>query len=282
MPSSRRIRGYILLTIFSFGMILMFTSFLKFMSSSQPRDVRTFNDFLDKTTHGLDNDHGKGNQVVMGAGSDNPKDHDGDGHVDQDDEKLAQDMAERLRAAEQKAKELANAKAPKPDSPAAVVGVGSSAGGQTKGKGKNRLSKPSQDDEEEEEEDSSDGTNESSEVETMFNSILTRSPMIIFSKTYCPYSKKAKALLLDEYQILPAPYVVELDEHRLGKELQNLLYEKTGRKTVPNVLINGVTIGGSDDIALLEKHNTLVDVVKSKSKEGKGKPLTMTRRFERG
>ncbi|KAI1269182.1 thioredoxin-like protein [Xylariaceae sp. FL1019] len=281
MPSSRRIRGYILLAILSLGLILMFTSFLHLMNSGQQPDTRTSNDFLDKTTHGMDRDSGKGNQVVMGAGSDNPKDHDGDGHVDEDDERLAQDMTERLRAAEQKAKELANAKAPKPDSPAEVVGVGSSAGGQTKGKGKNRLSKPSTDDEEEEE-ISSDGADESSEVESMFNSILTRSPMVIFSKTYCPYSKKAKALLLDEYQILPAPYVVELDEHRLGKELQNLLYEKTGRKTVPNVLINGVTLGGSDDIALLEKHNTLVDVVKSKSKEGKGKPLTMTRRVERG
>lgn len=83
--------------------------------------------------------------------------------------------------------------------------------------------------------------------------------MIIFSKTYCPFSKRAKGLLLDKYSIEPAPHIVELDEHPLGKQLQAYLGEKTGRKTVPNVLVNSVSIGGSDDLAELEKNNKLVD-----------------------
>ncbi|KAK2855734.1 hypothetical protein FQN49_004895 [Arthroderma sp. PD_2] len=94
----------------------------------------------------------------------------------------------------------------------------------------------------------------SSEDETVkeeLNLILKKSPIIIFSKSYCPYSKKAKFFLLDKYHIVPSPFVVELDEHPLGKQLQALVGSNTGRKTVPNVLVNGKTIGGGDEIEAL-------------------------------
>lgn len=82
--------------------------------------------------------------------------------------------------------------------------------------------------------------------------------VIIFSKTYCPFSKKAKEILLNKYSISPAPYVVELDKHKLGPELQAFLGEKTGRKTVPNILVNSVSIGGGDDIVELDNQNKLL------------------------
>lgn len=91
------------------------------------------------------------------------KDKDGDGSVDADDEQLAEAMSGRLRAAEQKAKDLANAKAPlKPDSPGKVVGVGSSAGGQGAKK----------------DGDAAEGeeTDEEHEIEVTLNEILKRSP----------------------------------------------------------------------------------------------------------
>lgn len=81
--------------------------------------------------------------------------------------------------------------------------------------------------------------------------------VIIFSKSYCPYSKRAKALLLEKYTIDPAPYVVELDEHPLGPALQDYLGDKTHRHTVPNILINGVSIGGADDVTELDKRHKL-------------------------
>lgn len=86
---------------------------------------------------------------------------------------------------------------------------------------------------------------------------LTMSIVIIFSKSYCPHSARAKRILLDEYEIEPAPYVVELDQHEIGADLQSLLAERTGRRTVPNVLINGVSIGGGDDVAALADAGTL-------------------------
>nr|AJD23147.1 hydrolase [Onygena corvina] len=86
---------------------------------------------------------------------------------------------------------------------------------------------------------------------TEMNSILKQAPIVIFSKSYCPYSRKAKLLLLEKYDIVPRPLVVELDQHPLGKELQALLASDTGRRTVPNVLVDGKSIGGGDEIEAL-------------------------------
>jgi glutaredoxin len=85
----------------------------------------------------------------------------------------------------------------------------------------------------------------------------TTPPVIIFSKSYCPHSARAKRILLDKYLIDPKPYVVELDQHDFGPQLQSLLAKNTGRKTVPNVLINGKSIGGGDETAALDESGEL-------------------------
>ncbi|KAI0489839.1 thioredoxin-like protein [Xylaria cf. heliscus] len=273
MPSPRRLRLFFITVLAIVITVLFFTSQKR---HSAPRDPRTINSFFGKTVNGLDQRHGTSGQVVMsGKGTSvdaSLKDHDGDGSVDEDDEKLAQEMSDRLRAAEQQAKDLANAKSPlKPDPPSDVVGVGSSAGGQKKGK--YRISK--QDKDKEEEEEGEEESDEDHEVKVTLQQILKRAPVVIFSKSYCPYSKKAKGILLEKYIIDPAPYVVELDEHPLGRKLQALLAEKTGRKTVPNIMINGESVGGGDDIAELDTRKTLIDKFKSLG----GKKLSMKQRF---
>lgn len=92
---------------------------------------------------------------------------------------------------------------------------------------------------------------------------LRHAVVIIFSKSYCPYSAKAKSILLDKYSIVPAPYVVELDRHPIGPKLQALLGQNTGRRTVPNVLVNGKSIGGGDDMAALDEKGELVSKLKT-------------------
>ncbi|KAH6613906.1 glutaredoxin domain-containing protein [Boeremia exigua] len=104
---------------------------------------------------------------------------------------------------------------------------------------------------------------EDREVELELNAILKKSPVIIFSKSYCPFSKRAKHILLSAYTITPAPYVVELDEHPLGARLQDTLAAMTGRRTVPNVLVQGKSIGGGDDVQELDDGDKLVDTIKS-------------------
>lgn len=86
--------------------------------------------------------------------------------------------------------------------------------------------------------------------------------VIVFSKSYCPFSAKAKRILLEKYTIVPAPYVVELDTHPLGPGLQAALAKSTGKRTVPNVLVNGRSIGGGDDIEALDSEGNLIHKIK--------------------
>lgn len=124
---------------------------------------------------------------------------------------------------------------------------------------------------------------EDHEVETELNDILKKGPIIVFSKSYCPFSKKAKVsrkrsiqndwepstntssqhILLDLYTISPKPYIVELDQHKLGSGLQDALLKSTGRRTVPNVLINGKSIGGGDDVQALHDNDKVIDTIKA-------------------
>ncbi|KAF1950826.1 thioredoxin-like protein [Byssothecium circinans] len=103
---------------------------------------------------------------------------------------------------------------------------------------------------------------EDHEVEVELNAILKKSPIIIFSKSYCPHSQKAKHILLEKYTIVPTPYVVELDEHPLGLKLQEMLAEKTGRRTVPNVLVLGMSIGGGSEMQDFDEKDQLATKIK--------------------
>lgn len=87
--------------------------------------------------------------------------------------------------------------------------------------------------------------------------------VVIFSKSYCPHSARAKSIILDKYSVVPAPQVVELNLHPLGARLQEVLAESTGRRTVPNVLVNGKSVGGGDDVAALDKKGELAPTLKT-------------------
>ncbi|WWC69142.1 glutaredoxin [Kwoniella pini CBS 10737] len=80
--------------------------------------------------------------------------------------------------------------------------------------------------------------------------------VVIFSKTHCPYSKKAKSIF-GEYHISPAPFIIELDQRSDMDKIQTLLQRITGRRTVPNVLLDFASIGGSDDVTLLHSEGGL-------------------------
>lgn len=84
-------------------------------------------------------------------------------------------------------------------------------------------------------------------------------------------------MLLDKYSISPEPYVVELDLHPLGKQIQTRLGKMTGRSTVPNVMINGKSIGGGDDIAAMDLSNELADKIRGLGSVG-GKTVDIKKR----
>lgn len=100
-----------------------------------------------------------------------------------------------------------------------------------------------------------------------YSMILGISPVIVFSKSFCPYSTRLKELLAKEYTITPNYVVIELDKHKHGIALQKFVETKTGRATVPNLLINGKSRGGFDDIKALHSKGELL---KSLDKWGDG------------
>ncbi|RDL41922.1 uncharacterized protein BP5553_01901 [Venustampulla echinocandica] len=242
MPSARRVKVFGLLIFIFVITVLFYTSSLRQQRSQDPR---TLGDFYAKTVHGLDKNKNHGTGKTAGTGASG-------------DKEVAAAMAARLKDAAKVAKDNANAKAPKPDAPSEVVGVGNAAGDGRSVAGRKKFPPGSA----EAQEPVREETLEEHEVEEVLNTILKKSPIIIFSKSYCPFSRKAKTILLEQYSIDPAPYVVELDQHKLGPQLQAKLAELTGRKTVPNVLINGVSIGGGDDIAELDENKKLISKIK--------------------
>merc|ERR1712032_122323 len=83
----------------------------------------------------------------------------------------------------------------------------------------------------------------------------------VFSKTYCPYCKRAKDII--NSLSLPAGKVsvLELDNESNGSDIQAYLGEKTGQRTVPNIFIGGKHVGGCDDITRLQQSGELKKLV---------------------
>ncbi|KAF8678449.1 hypothetical protein RHS04_05265 [Rhizoctonia solani] len=85
-------------------------------------------------------------------------------------------------------------------------------------------------------------------------------PVVVFSKTYCPYSKRAKSLL-SSLKLEPAPYVVEVDLRSDSDTVKALLVRLTGHGTFPNILVRRKSIGGSDDLARLHESGELIPLL---------------------
>lgn len=116
--------------------VLFYTSGLRTDSQA---DVPSNRDFYSKTKKAMDEGLPPGQAVLDSQTGKKaghiPADKDGDGDVDEDDKVVAEQMQERLKAAEQEAKDKANEKGGlRPDAPSNVIGVGSSADGQKKEK----------------------------------------------------------------------------------------------------------------------------------------------------
>ncbi|POY71972.1 dithiol glutaredoxin [Rhodotorula taiwanensis] len=87
---------------------------------------------------------------------------------------------------------------------------------------------------------------------------LVRSPVAVFSKSYCPYCTEAKTILSQLGQT-PRMKVIELDREALGGPIQQYLAEKAGasRVTVPQIYIKGQNIGGCSDLKKLQREGKL-------------------------
>ena len=81
------------------------------------------------------------------------------------------------------------------------------------------------------------------------DAFVAKHPVVIFSKTYCPYCKEAKRIL--DAAGAKNRQEIELDTDPNGVQIQKALYQSTAQRTVPNIFIGGRHIGGCDDLRAL-------------------------------
>jgi len=87
--------------------------------------------------------------------------------------------------------------------------------------------------------------------------LIDDNAVMVFSKSYCPYCNNTKRVL----DSLNAKYkAIELNQEDDGDDIQNALHKMTGQRTVPNVFIGRVHIGGNSDLEAVVKNG----------KDGKG------------
>ncbi|THH09553.1 hypothetical protein EW146_g8654 [Bondarzewia mesenterica] len=83
-----------------------------------------------------------------------------------------------------------------------------------------------------------------------------QTPLVVFSKTYCQFSKRAKELLAT-YDLVPPPKIIEVDLRDDGDLIKAILTRLTSRSTFPNAILLGKSIGGSDDLHHLHRTGQL-------------------------
>lgn len=76
--------------------------------------------------------------------------------------------------------------------------------------------------------------------------------ILMYCTAVCPYCDRAE-------QLLKRKGIQEIEKIRvdLHPELRVEMMEKTGRRTVPQIYINGTHVGGYDDMAALDQAGKL-------------------------
>ncbi|GAB5589796.1 Glutaredoxin [Umbelopsis nana] len=90
-------------------------------------------------------------------------------------------------------------------------------------------------------------------VQQKVEEIIANNKVAVFSKSYCPYCRRAKETL----KALTEFFVIELDEVEDGDAIQDYLAQKTGQRTVPNIFIKQQHIGGCDDLLRIKASGQL-------------------------
>lgn len=75
--------------------------------------------------------------------------------------------------------------------------------------------------------------------------------VIMYTSATCPYCTRAKTLLAQKNV---AYKEIRIDEDPAQRDI---MIEKSGRRTVPQIFINGTPVGGSDDLYALNKSGEL-------------------------
>jgi glutaredoxin 3 len=84
--------------------------------------------------------------------------------------------------------------------------------------------------------------------------------IVMYTTNYCPYCVRAKDLLKRKgYDITE-----EIDVANSENLREEMIQKSGGRRTVPQIFINGAHIGGYDDTAALDKSGKLDELLQEK------------------
>lgn len=80
--------------------------------------------------------------------------------------------------------------------------------------------------------------------------------VVMYCTEICPYCVRAE-------QLLQRKGVQDIEKIRvdLQPELRDVMIQKTGRRTVPQIYINGEHVGGFDDMAALDREDKLDEML---------------------
>jgi glutaredoxin 3 len=85
----------------------------------------------------------------------------------------------------------------------------------------------------------------------MSSSLVVRAEVVMYRTPYCPYCVRAQSLLQRK-----GVRVREVDVSN-DEAARRWLLDATRSRTVPQIFINGVSVGGYDDIAALDRRGAL-------------------------
>lgn len=109
-----------------------------------------------------------------------------------------------------------------------------------------------------------------SSINALIQSKIRSSKIFVISKIKCPACVEAKALLkklASKTGVIPV--VFELDRYPAKQKRMIVEHLKTGVKTVPQIFVNGIFIGGNDDIQRLHQRNGLVSLIRGRTMKGR-------------
>jgi len=82
--------------------------------------------------------------------------------------------------------------------------------------------------------------------------------VLMYAKDSCPYCQRAEALLRQRG-------VADLEKIRIDVEpgQRDVMIERTGRRTVPQIFIGDAHVGGCDDLVALDRSERLAPLLAS-------------------
>ncbi|MFH4976401.1 hypothetical protein AB6A40_003110 [Gnathostoma spinigerum] len=86
---------------------------------------------------------------------------------------------------------------------------------------------------------------EKSEIIRQTDSEIQKNKIMLFSKTYCPFSRGIKEILFKRLKLRNVEvHELDRDRKKTMNVIQDYLQQKTGIRTVPQLFINGQFVGG--------------------------------------